>query len=495
MGGGGERAVERHIKRNKKLMAIDRVKLLVDDMDDFIEIGSIAGMGMDYGNVPRASILTGIGKIHGRYCMILANEGSVKGGTIFPISVKKQLRGQEIAQQNKLPCVYVVDSGGAFLPLQSEIFPDKEQGGRVFFNEAIMSSENIPQVAIVCGSCTAGGAYVPMMADEAVIVHRIGTIFLGGPPLVQAATGEIVTAEELGGATMHCSISGGTDSFAVDEKEAFVIGREIIASLNLSDHPKPSQIFQEPLYDQLDLRGLIPGNDGSNVDMYKMIARIADGSRFREFKNKYGMALLTGFCHVNGHLTGFIANQGKLTEQAAIKGAHFVQLCSQRQIPIVFLQDTLHSWENIEDGEAGGNLLKAHAKMMGAVSCASVPKITVITGNSVGPSSYVMGGRCCSSNFVFCWPNAVIGLMKPDLLTDIVTQEKIDITKGSENEDFRQKILEKYNNEMTAFYAASRLWTDGIVRPEDTRKVIGQCLDIVTAYPQPANTQYSVLRM
>lgn len=341
--GGGEKAIARHVKQHRKLLPMDRIRLLLDSEGDFLELSTIAGFQMAYGDVPKAGVVTGIGKIHGKWCMIIANDGSVKGGTVFPITLKKQLRAQEIAQQNRLPCVYAVDSGGAFLPLQSEIF---NPGGQTFYNEAVMSSLGIPQVAIVCGMCTAGGAYVPTMADEAVIIHRIGTIYLGGPPLVQAATGEIVSAEELGGATMHCSVSGCTDYFAQTEEEGFQIGRDTVAGFNLPDPMGPQLEPCDPLFDPEELDGLIPAKDQHNMDILQVIARIVDGSRFSEFKTQYGSTLVTGLAHIHGYLVGIVGNKGEITEAAAAKGAHFVQMCSERNIPLVFLQNTVPSIQN-----------------------------------------------------------------------------------------------------------------------------------------------------
>ncbi|KAJ8305996.1 hypothetical protein KUTeg_016541 [Tegillarca granosa] len=413
--GGGEKATLRHQKQNKMLV-MDRIKALLDDDSDFFEVATLGGLAMEYGNVPRASIIGGVGRIHGKLCMIIANESTVKAGTVYPITLKKQLRCQEIAEQNRLPTVNVVESGGAFLPLQAEIFPDKTTGGRVFYNIANLGSQNIHQIAIVCGSCTAGGAYVPTMCDDVVIVHKNGTIFLGGPPLVQAATGEIVTAEELGGATMHSSVSGCTDYFAENETEAFLLGRELVAALNLTEYGGRTHKPEDPLYDPAELQGLI--SKDNNIDIYKV-------------------------------------------------------------------------------GEVTGNKLRAHVKMMASVSCAVVPKITFIIGNSIGPVSHVMGSRSMSPNFLFCWPNAVIGMNEPKEMIQALCQENFSNSQMTDEEktEAKTKITEKIIRETSSFYAASRLWNDGIVLPEDTRKVIQQCLNIVTAYRKPRDTQPAFIRM
>ncbi|ESP01290.1 hypothetical protein LOTGIDRAFT_111576 [Lottia gigantea] len=408
--GGGEKAIHRHVLKQKKMLVNDRIKCLLDSDSRFLELSVIGGMGMKYGDVPRTGIVTGIGKVCSKYCMIIANDATVKGGSVYPITLKKQLRAQEIAQQNGLPCFYIVESGGAFLPLQAEIF---NPGGQTFYNEAIMSSLNIPQLAIVCGSCTAGGAYIPTMAQEAVIVHKSGTIFLGGPPLVKAALGEIVSAEELGGATLHCSTSGYTDYFAENEKEALRMGRDIMESLNIDDKSisgRQKDVI-EPQYDINDIPGFI--SDDNNIDIYQVIARIVDDSRYHEFKKMYGTTLKCGFSYLNGYLVGIIGNQGPVTEEAALKGSHFVQLCSERNISLIFLQNTPltdeHSFESY-------SLLKAQGKLMAAVSCSMVPKITVKIGNCYGSTHYMMGGKCMSPNFIFSWPNSSLGLMNPEML-------------------------------------------------------------------------------
>ncbi|XP_057698132.1 methylcrotonoyl-coenzyme A carboxylase 2 isoform X3 [Corythoichthys intestinalis] len=396
--GGGDNAIARHTQRNRKLLVQDRLRLLLDD-EDFIELSRFAGLGLPYGDIPSAGCLTGIGRINGLWCVFIANDATVKGGTAYPITVKKQLRAQEVAIQNRLPCVYLVDSGGAFLPLQSEIFPDKNQGGRTFYNEAIMSAMKIPQVSVVCGSCTAGGAYIPTMAEEAVMVHRIGTMFLGGPPLVKAATGEEVTPEDLGGARLHAEVSGCVDHFAWEEKEAFEYTRNIISTLNFTlpeENENEENMRNEeerPLYSSDELLGLAPRSYNYSLDVKMVISRLTDGSRFQEFKGCFGTTLITGFAKIYGHLIGIVANNGELSYQAALKGSHFVQLCDQRDVPLLFLQNTAPSAAltlSVPQAEIHSNRIKAQGSMMSAVACASVPKITVVIGGCHGADSYAM---------------------------------------------------------------------------------------------------------
>ncbi|XP_052274339.1 methylcrotonoyl-CoA carboxylase beta chain, mitochondrial-like isoform X2 [Dreissena polymorpha] len=494
LAGGGEKAILRHTKQHKKLLARERIKLLVDDDAEFLELSPIAGHNMEYGDVPRAGVITGIGKIYDKFCMIIANDGTVKGGTVYPITLKKQLRAQEIALENRLPCVYAVDSGGAFLPLQAEIF---NPGGQTFYNEAVMGAMGIPQVAVVCGSCTAGGAYIPTMADEAVMVHRIGTIFLGGPPLVQAATGEIISAEELGGATLHCSVSGCTDYFAADEHEAFQTGRDIIEGLNLPSHPGRLRTPEEPLFDPAEIPGLIPRLEQQNMDIRKVLSRLVDGSRFNEFKTLWGSTLVTGFAYIQGYLVGIVANAGELNDTAAAKGAHFVNMCSERNIPLVFLHNSTDNTNKPNYGLQGGNILRDHAKMMAAISCARVPKISIVVGNSIGTTNYLMCGRSCSPNFMFTWPNAVMGILDKSHLVDNIIQDKFHDkeTSVSEKDELRKKLLERYSVEMSAFYISSRLLDDGIITPQNTRQTIGRCLEITLAYRQHKQTLHNVTRM
>ncbi|XP_059148388.1 methylcrotonoyl-CoA carboxylase beta chain, mitochondrial-like [Physella acuta] len=492
LAGGGEKSIERHVKRHGKMVITDRLKSLFDD--EYLELSLIGGIGMEYGHIPRANALTAIGKVMGRYCLVLANDGAFKGGSIYPVTLKKQLRAQEIAEQNRLPCIYLVDSAGAFLPLQSEIF---NLGGRAFYNEAVMSAAKIPQIAIVCGSCTAGGAYIPTMADEAVIVHKTGTIFLGGPPLVQAALGEIVSAEDLGGATLHCGTSGCTDYFAENEADALRLGRDIVASLNVTcNDALDSHKYDEPLFDVEELPGIIPApHNHHKIDMYKIIARIVDGSRFHEFKSMFGTSMLTGFAHIKGHLVGIIASQGEIMEREASKGAHFVQLCCQRDIPLVFLQNTsessLSQSNTKETAIVNSVSLKSQARMLATVSCASVPKITVIVGNGFGHEHYIMGGRAVSPNFLFAWPNARVATMEPTKLARAVAEESDEFKQKEEFE----KLVEKHHRESSAIFGATRILNDGIILPQETRKVLSECLSICKAYRQPVSQDYPVLRM
>ncbi|KAI4902167.1 hypothetical protein NFI96_030356 [Prochilodus magdalenae] len=468
--GGGENGIARHTQRNRKVLVRDRLRMLLDD-ENYLELSPFAGLGLPYGDIPSAGCLTGVGKINGLWCVFIANDATVKGGTAYPITVKKQLRAQEVAIQNRLPCVYLVDSGGAFLPLQSDIFPNKNHGGRTFYNEAIMSALKIPQVAVVCGSCTAGGAYVPTMAEEAVIVHRIGTIFLGGPPLVKAATGEEVTPEDLGGATLHSEVSGCVDHFAAVESEAYECTRNIISTLNFElPEENPTEV-EEPLYSAEELMGLAPKSYNYSIDVRLTVCRLTDGSRFQEFKARYGTTLLTGFARIEGHQVGIIANNGELTYEASLKGSHFIQLCDQRDIPLIFLQNTVpepvHTASQAK-AETNTNRLKAQGSMMSAVACASTPKITVVIGGCHGGDSYVMCGRAFDPNFLFLWPNARVSLLAPGHASALVEEE---------NETMRMN--DQLKEESTAFFSSGRLWDDGVILPQDTRKVLGKCLKII----------------
>ncbi|XP_037326350.2 methylcrotonoyl-coenzyme A carboxylase 2 isoform X1 [Pungitius pungitius] len=478
--GGGEKAMERHTLRNRKLLVRDRLRLLLDD-EDFLELSPFAGLGLPYGDIPSAGCLTGVGRINGLWCVFIANDATVKGGTAYPITVKKQLRAQKIAIQNRLPCVYLVDSGGAFLPLQSEIFPDKNQGGRTFYNEAIMSAMKIPQVSVVCGSCTAGGAYVPTMAEEAVMVHRIGTIFLGGPPLVKAATGEEVTPEDLGGARLHAEVSGCVDHFAWEEKEAYDYTRNIVSTLNFQlpeeeeedeERRRRRKAEEEPLYESMELLGLAPKSYNYSLDVKMVVSRLVDGGRFQEFKARYGTTLVTGFANIHGHLVGIVANNGELSHQASLKGSHFVQLCDQRDIPLLFLQNTAPTAAltlSTMQAEVNSNRLKAQGSMMSAVACASVPKITVVIGGCHGADSYAMCGRSFDPNFLFLWPNARVSMAAPGHAGSLLPPD-------SEQEDELNRTLEE---ESSAFFSTGRLWDDGVILPQDTRKVVRTCLDII----------------
>ncbi|XP_053929215.1 methylcrotonoyl-CoA carboxylase beta chain, mitochondrial isoform X2 [Cuculus canorus] len=438
--GGGEKAILRHTQRNKKLFVRERLKLLLDD-ESFLELSPLAGLDMPYGDVPAAGCFTGIGKICGVWCVVVANDATVKGGTLYPIGVKKQLRAQEIAMQNRLLTVYLVDSGGAFLPLQSELFPDKSHGGRAFYNQAIMSAMRIPQLAVVCGSCVAGGAYLPTMSEETVIVDKIGTLFLAGPPLVKAATGEYVSAEDLGGAKLHSEVSGCSDHFASSEKEAFEYIRNAVSTVNYDPLPEKATEHDSPLYSSDELLGLAPQDYSCSLPVKLILSRLMDGSRFQEFKANYGTTLVTGFGHMEGHLVGIVANNGELSHDASLKGSHFVQLCSQRNIPILFFQNTApHSAvpTSISQAEAYSNRLKAQASMMAAVACAAVPKITIVIGGCYGSESYVMCGRSFSPNFLFLWPNARVALVDSRHFSTVPQAGDNDCT-GDESELKRLK--------------------------------------------------------
>ncbi|XP_078114525.1 methylcrotonoyl-CoA carboxylase beta chain, mitochondrial [Sander vitreus] len=486
--GGGENAIARHTQRNRKLMVRERLRLLLDD-EDFLELSPFAGLGLPYGDIPSAGCLTGIGRINGLWCMFIANDATVKGGTAYPITVKKQLRAQEIAIQNRLPCVYLVDSGGAFLPLQSEIFPDKNQGGRTFYNEAIMSAMKIAQVSVVCGSCTAGGAYIPTMAEEAVMVHRIGTIFLGGPPLVKAATGEEVTAEDLGGARLHAEVSGCVDHFAWEEKEAYDYTRNIVSTLNFQlpeeeeDEERKRKAEEEPLYSSEELLGLAPKSYNYSLDVKMVISRLTDGSRFQEFKALYGTTLITGFAKIHGHLVGIVANDGELSYPATLKGSHFVQLCDQRDIPLLFLQNTAPTTAltlSTTQAEMNTNHLKAQGSMMSAVACASVPKITVVIGGCHGADSFAMCGRAFDPNFLFLWPNARVSIIAPGHAGSLLPPD---------SEQVEDKLNRRLKEESSAFFSSSRLWDDGVILPQDTRKVLRDCLDIIKQQQYQMSTE------
>ncbi|NXJ10874.1 MCCB carboxylase, partial [Odontophorus gujanensis] len=469
--GGGENAISRHTQRNKKLFVRERLKLLLD-AEPFLELSPLAGLSMPYGDVPAAGCLTGIGKICGIWCLFIANDATVKGGTIYPIGVKKQLRAQEIAMQNRLVSVYLVDSGGAFLPLQSELFPDKLHGGRIFYNEAIMSAMKIPQVAVVCGSCVAGGAYVPTMVEEAVMVDKIGTLFLAGPPLVKAATGEYVSPEDLGGATLHTRISGCSDHFASSEKEAYECVRNIISTLNYEPVPEELMEHDHPLYSSDELLGLAPRDYACTLPVKLVLSRLLDGSRFQEFKADYGTTLVTGFGHVEGHLVGVVANNGELSHDAALKGSHFVQLCSHRVIPILFFQNTApHAAHPTSISQA--SRLKAQASMMAAVACAAVPKITIVIGGCFGGESYAMCGRSFSPNFLFLWPNARVAFVDSRRLSTIPQAGDSDciLLNFSASKHVSCSVFSRLDEESSAFYSSARLWDDGVILPQNTRKV------------------------
>ncbi|KAM4022467.1 LOW QUALITY PROTEIN: methylcrotonoyl-CoA carboxylase beta chain, mitochondrial-like [Anomaloglossus baeobatrachus] len=495
--GGGENAILRHTQRNKKLLVRERLKRLLDD-EDFLELSPFAGLGLPYGDVPSAGCLSGetlYRKISGIWCMFMANDATVKGGTAYPISVKKQLRAQEIAIQNRLPMVYLVDSGGAFLPLQAQLFPDKEHGGRTFYNEAIMSAMKIPQVAVVCGSCTGGGAYIPTMAEETIIVDKIGTIFLAGPPLVKAATGEDVTAEDLGGAKLHSRVSGCVDHFAATEADAYSYAQMIISTLNFDPEPEGRAQFEDPLYNTEELAGLAPRDYRHTLDVKLILSRLVDGSKFLEFKAEYGTTLVTGFAKVEGNLVGIVASNGELTHDASLKGSHFVQLCNQRDIPLLFLQHTTSQDRfppTVSKAEQLTNRLKAQASMIAAVACATVPKITVVIGGCHGGESFAMCGRSYEPNFLFLWPNARIGLVDA---ANLSWSDQKD--EGWTDETEFKTQMNRLKEESSAFYSSARIWDDGVILPQDTRPVLGKCLKIIRQkkYEKVALQNSPLLRM
>jgi 3-methylcrotonyl-CoA carboxylase beta subunit len=468
-------------------IARERIQAVIDPGSPFLELSQFAGYDL-YGDdhVPSGGIITGIGLIHGRHCMIVANDPTVKGGTYYPITVKKHLRAQEIAQENNLPCLYLVDSGGANLPRQDEVFPDKNHFGRIFFNQARMSSLGIPQIAVVLGSCTAGGAYVPAMADESVIVHKNGTIFLGGPPLVKAATGEIINSEDLGGATVHSERSGVTDHFAVNEKHGLKLARDIISNLNVKSYLEENSHnridSEEPIYDQEELNGILTTNfHRQSIDVKKVLARVLDGSKFHEFKEKYGSTLVTGFGRLYGYPVGIVANNGVLFSESAQKGAHFVQLCSQRKIPLLFIQNISGFMVGSKYETEG--IAKHGAKLVSAVACANVPKITTIIGGSFGAGNYGMCGRAYSPRFMYMLPTGRISVMGGEQAAEVLTLVKGDSLKkrGKEYSDKQRdseknEIKSQYEKESDVYHASARLWDDGVIKPTDMRRVLGMSL-------------------
>lgn len=498
--GGGVSNVEKHRSRGK-LFVRDRIDHLIDPETAFLEFSTLAGDGLYDGDTPCAGMVTGIGQIEGRTCVIVANDATVKGGTYYPITVKKHLRAQEIAEENHLPCVYLVDSGGAFLPLQAEVFPDRDHFGRIFYNQARMSAKGIPQIAVVMGSCTAGGAYVPAMSDESVIVRQQGTIFLGGPPLVKAATGEEVSAEDLGGADVHCRTSGVTDHYAINDEDAIAITRNIIAHLNTTQKTfLETRPVEEPAFDPAEIYGVIQKDIRKPYDVREVIARIADGSRFHEFKALYGTTVVCGFSHLWGLPVGIVANNGVLFSQSALKATHFIEMCSQRRIPLVFLQN-ITGFMVGRQFESGG-IAKDGAKMVAAVSNAAVPKFTVIIGGSYGAGNYGMCGRAYQPRFLFMWPNARISVMGGDQAANVLLTVKKDqlAAKGAkpmsprDEEEFKRPTLDKYAAESSAYYSTARIWDDGIIDPADTRMVLGLCLSTALHAPFPERRN-SVFRM
>ncbi|OSI31512.1 carboxyl transferase domain-containing protein [Bradyrhizobium canariense] len=498
-GGGGEVSRNRHTSRGK-MLARERVDLLVDPGTAFMELSPLAAYGLYGGDVHSASVVTGVGRIAGRECVIVANDATIKGGTYYPMTVKKHLRAQDVARQNNLPCVYMVDSGGAFLPLQDEIFPDERHFGRIFYNQAQMSSQGIPQIAIVMGSCTAGGAYVPAMSDESIIVRNQGTIFLGGPPLVKAATGEVVTAEELGGADVHSRQSGVTDHYAQNDAHAIGIPRRIVGPLkpsvrpNLNMHPP-----RDPLFAAEEIYGVVPVDGRKPFDVRDIIARVVDGSEFDEFKKLYGTTLVCGFAHIWGFPVGIIANNGILFSESSLKGAHFIELCCQRGIPLVFLQN-ITGFMVGKKYEAGG-IARDGAKLVTAVATASVPKFTVVIGGSYGAGNYGMCGRAYSPRFLWMWPNARISVMGGEQASMVLSQVRRDNieAKGDswskEDEDkFREPIRAQYESQGHPYYATARLWDDGVIDPADTRLVLGLGLSAASNAPiEP--TKFGLFRM
>ncbi|WP_394326430.1 carboxyl transferase domain-containing protein [Thermobifida cellulosilytica] len=500
--GGPEQARRRHRARGK-LLPRERVDALLDPGSPFLELSPLAAHGMygpDGRDAPAAGIITGVGRVAGREVVVVANDATVKGGSYYPMTVKKHLRAQEVALHNRLPCIYLVDSGGAFLPMQDEVFPDREHFGRIFYNQATMSRLGIPQIAAVLGSCTAGGAYVPAMSDEAVIVREQGTVFLGGPPLVKAATGEVVTAEELGGGDVHARVSGVVDHLADDDAHALDIVRRIVATLG----PRPAPAWEvraprPPAADPADLYGIVPADTRTPYDVREVIARIVDGSEFTEFKAEYGPTLVTGFAHVHGHPVGVVANNGILFSESALKGAHFVELCDRRSVPLLFLQN-ISGFMVGRDYEAGG-IAKHGAKMVTAVACARVPKFTVVIGGSFGAGNYSMCGRAYSPRFLWMWPNARISVMGGEQAAAVLATVRRDqmAARGEEwtaeaEEAFKAPIRARYEEQGSPYYSTARLWDDGVIDPVDTRTVLGLALSAARHAPlEPVG--YGVFRM
>lgn len=497
--GGGEKYQQRHVERGK-LLVHDRIDRLIDPGSAFLEFSQLAAHEVYEDTVASAGIITGIGRVSGTECIIIANDATVKGGSYYPLTVKKQLRAQAIAAENHLPCIYLVDSGGAFLPLQADVFPDREHFGRSFYNQANMSANNIPQIAVVMGSCTAGGAYVPAMADEAIIVRNQGTIFLGGPPLVRAATGEQVTAEELGGADVHCRESGVADHYAQNDEHALQLARRAVRRLNrVKCLQLDVRASVEPRYDPAEIYGLIPKDKRKQFDIREIIARIVDGSEFDEFKQLYGATLVCGFARIYGYPVGIIANNGILFSESAQKGAHFVELCGQRKIPLVFLQN-ITGFMVGKQYEAGG-IARHGAKLVTAVSTVAVPKFTVIIGNSYGAGNYGMSGRAYDPRMLYSWPNSRISVMGGEQAAQVLTQVKLDQLERqgktlSEDEiaAFQAPIIERYEKEGHPYFASARLWDDGVIDPAQTRRVLG--LSISASLNRPIEeTRFGVFRM
>jgi 3-methylcrotonyl-CoA carboxylase beta subunit len=497
--GGGEKARERHLARGK-LMARERVARLIDAGSPFLEIGALAANGMYEGDVHGAGLVAGIGRVAGREVMVVANDPTIKGGAYYPMTVKKHLRAQEIALENRLPCVYLVDSGGANLPHQAEVFPDREHFGRIFYNQARMSSEGISQIAVVMGSCTAGGAYVPAMSDETIIVANQGTIFLGGPPLVKAATGETVTAEDLGGGDLHTRVSGVADSLARDDSHALMLARRAVANLGRRAKTQADLApSREPLYPAEELYDVVPMDLKRQYDVRELLARLLDGSEFDEFKARYATTLVTGFGRLNGMLIGVVANNGVLFSESALKGAHFVELCAQRGVPLLFLQN-ISGFMVGQKYEAGG-IAKDGAKLVTAVACARVPKITVIVGGSFGAGNYGMCGRAYSPRFLFMWPNARISVMGGEQAASVLATIRRDGVEArgeqwsaKDEEAFKAPIRASYESEGSPYYATARLWDDGVIAPTETRRALALAFSACFNAP-PEPTRFGVFRM
>ena len=503
--GGDEKSRQRELSKGK-LHVRDRINALIDPASPFLELSPLAANGMYGDEVPASGIVTGIGRINGTHCMIVANDATVKAGTYFPMTVKKHLRAQQVSRENHLPCVYLVDSGGANLPHQSDIFPDVNHFGRIFYNQATLSSQGIPQVSVVMGSCTAGGAYVPAMSDECVIVKGKGTIFLGGPPLVKAATGEEISAEDLGGADLHCRTSGVADYYAQDDLHGLQLARKIVSNLNYDRRIGKERTqdvsfdsSDDPKYPLDDIYGIVGDNLKKAFDIREVIARIVDGSRFDEFKALYGETLVTGFGRLYGYPVGVVANNGVLFSESAVKGAHFIQLCSKRGIPLIFLQN-ITGFMVGRDAEAGG-IAKHGAKMVTAVSCAQVPKLTVIVGGSYGAGNYGMCGRAYSPRFLYMWPNARISVMGGEQAAGVLAtiakdqkQRKGEVLSQEEEEQIKKPVLTKFERESSPYYSTARLWDDGVIDPKDTRRILGLSLSAALNAPIP-RTDFGVFRM
>ncbi len=497
--GGPQKSRERHVARGK-LLPRERIDQLLDDGSPFLEIAPLAANGMYNDDAPGAGVIAGIGLVHGRQVLVISNDATVKGGTYYPMTVKKHLRAQEIALENHLPCIYLVDSGGAFLPKQDEVFPDRDHFGRIFYNQARLSAAKIPQLAAVMGSCTAGGAYVPAMSDETVIVRNQGTIFLGGPPLVKAAIGEIVTAEELGGGDVHSRISGVTDHLADNDEHALQILRDIVATLPPGAAPAwQVEPAVEPVADAGELCGAVPVDVNAPYDVREVIARLVDASRFHEFKKDYGTTLVTGFARIHGHPVGIVANNGVLFSESSLKGAHFIELCDQRGIPLLFLQN-ISGFMVGRDAEQGG-IAKNGAKMVTAVATARVPKLTVVIGGSFGAGNYSMCGRAYSPRFLWMWPAARISVMGGNQAASVLATVKRDQYEAAgedwpaqDEEEFKAPIRRQYEDQGSPYYSTARLWDDAVIDPADTRTILGLALDVVSRTPLP-ETSFGLFRM